>query len=310
MVNLHDIRYLRIGTPNLESAIEFATKIVGLQLARREGKAAYFRSDKVSVRGDTRDHTLVYFEGDPSDHAIGFDLRHPEDFDRAGAEIEKAGHAVRYGSKEECELRRVQQMLAFKDPTGNKIEIVVRPFHSGERAFPSRDAGITHFSHIGLRTSDAPRDEAFWTKLLSARVSDWIGDAPLMRVNTIHHTLALFPSPTPGVQHINHQVEDIDDVMRSYYFLREKGVRIVFGPGRHPSSSAVFLYFAGPEGMVYEYSVGVKHILPGEEASYRPRQFPFAPESFCMWGARPDIPEFREDTKSESVRKATLKTVA
>ena len=95
MVNLHDIRYLRIGTPNLDSAVEFATKIVGLQLVGREGKAAYFRSDKVSVRGDTRDHTLVYFEGDPGDHVIGFDLKDRDDFDRAGAEIEKAGHPVR-----------------------------------------------------------------------------------------------------------------------------------------------------------------------------------------------------------------------
>ncbi len=261
MVNLHDIRYLRIGTPDLESAVEFATKIVGLQLVGREGKAAYFRSDKVSARGDTRDHTLVYFEGDPSDHVIAFDLKNRDDFDKAGAEIEKAGHPVHYGAKNECELRRVQQFLAFKDPTGNKIEIVVRPFHSGLRYFPSRDAGITHFSHIGLRTSDAPRDEAFWTRLLNARVSDWIGDAPLLRVNTIHHTLALFPSPHPGVQHINHQVEDFDDVMRSYYFLRDQGVKIVFGPGRHPSSSACFLYFEGPDKMVYEYSVGVKQAL-------------------------------------------------
>jgi 2,3-dihydroxy-p-cumate/2,3-dihydroxybenzoate 3,4-dioxygenase len=309
MVNLHDIRYLRIGTPNLDAAVEFATRIVGLQLVGREGKAAYFRSDKASVRGDTRDHTLVYFEGDPSDHAIGFDIKDRDDFDRVGAEVERAGHPVRYGTKEECELRRVQRFLAFDDPTGNHIEIVVRPFHSGKRYFPSRDAGITHFSHIGLRTSNAPRDEAFWTRLLNARVSDWIGEAPLLRVNTIHHTLALFPSPQPGVQHINHQVEDLDDVMRSYYFLREKGVRIVFGPGRHPSSSACFLYFEGPDGMVYEYSVGVKHILPEEEAGYRPRQFPFAPESFCMWGALPDIPEFRAQGKGEGVQKAQLKTV-
>src|SRR5712664_4915366 len=144
MVDLHDIRYLRIGTPNLEAAIEFATRIVGLQLAGREGKAAYFRSDKTSVRGGTRDHTLVYFEGDPSDHVIGFDLKNREDFDKAGAEIERAGHPVRYGSKDECELRRVQQFLAFEDPTGNKVEIVVRPFHSGGRYFPARQDGIKH----------------------------------------------------------------------------------------------------------------------------------------------------------------------
>lgn len=307
MIRLYDIRYLRIGTPNLESAVEFATKIVGLQLVGREGKAAYLRSDKAAVRGDTRDHTLVYFEGDPRDNTVGFDLRNPEEFDAAGAELEKAGHPVRYGTQEECELRRVKRMLAFKDPSGNKMEIVVRPFHSGLRYYPARDAGITHFSHIGLRTSDAPRDEAFWTRVLNARVSDWIGDAPLLRVNTIHHSLALFPSPDPGVQHINHQVEDVDDVMRSYYFLREKGVKIVFGPGRHPSSSAIFLYFEGPDRMVYEYSVGVKHILPEEEGVYRPRQFPFAPESFCMWGARPDIPEFVKDEKQGGGR---LRTVA
>lgn len=293
MIHLYDIRYLRIGTPDLEAAIDFATKIVGLELVAREGKSAYFRSDRLKGIGDTRDHTLVYFEGNPSDHTSAFDILNRDDLDRIGAELENAGHPVHYGTPEECERRRVRQFIGFSDPTGNKHEIVVRPYYSGPRHFPSRDAGITHFSHIGLRTSDAARDEAFWTRLLNARVSDWIGDAPLLRINTIHHTLALFPSTYPGVQHINHQVEEFDDIMRSYYFLREKGVRIVFGPGRHATSSACFLYFEGPDGMVYEYSVGVKHIMPADEAAYRPRQFPFAAESFCVWGSKPDIPEFK-----------------
>jgi 2,3-dihydroxy-p-cumate/2,3-dihydroxybenzoate 3,4-dioxygenase len=302
MVRLHDIRYLRIGTPDLDAAVQFATRIVGLELVGREGKAAYFRSDKPGTRGDTRDHTLVYFEGDPGDHTSGFELADSAHLDSAGAELEAAGHRVRHGTGQECELRRVKAFLACNDPSGNKIEIVARPFFSAPRYIPSRDAGITHFSHIGLRTLDPARDEAFWTQTLNARVSDWIGDAPLLRINTVHHTLALFPSARPGVQHINHQVEDIDDVMRSYYFLREKGVKIVFGPGRHATSSACFLYFEGPDSMVYEYSVGVKHILSAEEASYRPRQFPFAPESFCMWGSKPDIPEFRDDPGTESAR--------
>src|SRR5262249_43993977 len=130
MVDLHDIRYLRIGTPDLESAVEFATKIVGLQLAGREGKAAYFRSDKAPVRGDTRDHTLVYFEGDPSDHVVGFDLKDRRLMDSIGSELEGVGCRVREGTKSECEQRRVQEFLAFKDPSGNQIELVVRPYHS------------------------------------------------------------------------------------------------------------------------------------------------------------------------------------
>ncbi|HEX9784424.1 MAG TPA: VOC family protein [Opitutaceae bacterium] len=91
----------------------------------------------------------------------------------------------------------------------------------------------------------------------------------------------------------DHQVAGIDDLMRSYYFLKEQGVKIVFGPGRHPTSSAMFLYFEGPDGMVYEYTTGVRLIKREEEGSYRPRQFPFEPGSFCLWGSRPDIPEFR-----------------
>jgi 2,3-dihydroxy-p-cumate/2,3-dihydroxybenzoate 3,4-dioxygenase len=288
MIDLQDIRYLRIGTPDLDGAIRFATDIVGLQLVAREGKSAYFRSDKVEVRGDTRDHTLVYFEGDPVDHTIGFDLLDPADLDRIGAELEQAGRPVHLGTRAECDARRVRAFIASSDPSGNKIEIVARPFHSGVRYFPARDAGITGFSHIGLYTKDAARDEAFWTRICNARVSDWIGDAPLLRIATAHHSLALFPAQRTGVQHVNHQVEDIDDVMKSWYFLKEKGVKILLGPGRHPLSTAVMLYFRGPDGLCYEYSCGVKHILPEAEATYRPRQFAFDQYAICMWGAKPD----------------------
>jgi 2,3-dihydroxy-p-cumate/2,3-dihydroxybenzoate 3,4-dioxygenase len=103
---------------------------------------------------------------------------------------------------------------------------------------------------------------------------------------------------------VNHQTASFDDVMRSWYFLRENNVRIVFGPGRHPTSGAIFLYFEGPDGMVYEYSTGVRVIAPEEEAGYVPRQFPFSPEGFCMWGARPDIPEFRTKAETPQARAA------
>jgi 2,3-dihydroxy-p-cumate/2,3-dihydroxybenzoate 3,4-dioxygenase len=82
--------------------------------------------------------------------------------------------------------------------------------------------------------------------------------------------------------------------MRAWYMLQKRGVRVVFGPGRHPTSGAMFLYFEGPDGMVFEYSTGVRSIRPEEEASYQPRQFPSANESFCMWGSVPDIAEFRK----------------
>jgi 2,3-dihydroxy-p-cumate/2,3-dihydroxybenzoate 3,4-dioxygenase len=294
MIHLHDIRYVRMGTRDLDAAIQFATKTVGLELASMDGKWAYFKSDRVTTRGDTRDHTLAYFEGDPGDHTIGLELKDHRDFDDVGAQLDNANYPVHMGSKDECEQRRVHAFIATQDPTGNKIEILARPFNSGVRYFPGRDAGITHFSHIGLNTTNPQRDEKFWTTVFNARVSDWLGDTPLFRIATAHHSVVLFPTTKPGVQHINHQVEDIDDVMRSWYFLKERGVNIVFGPGRHPLSGAMMVYFEGPDGMVFEYSVGVKHILPEQEATYRPRQFGFERYALDMWGSLPTHSDFAE----------------
>ena len=284
MIDLQDIRYVRLGTRDVDAAARYATTILGLEEAGRDAGAVYLRSD-------ARDHTLVYFVGDPADHTVAFEVADGDALEAAAAEIEAHRLPVRLGTREECELRRVERFLQLRDPSGNGVDLVVRPFHSGRRYFPARDAGITGFSHVGLRTTAAARDEAFWTRVCNARGSDRIGAAPLLRIDAVHHRIALFPSTYAGVQHVNHQVEGVDDVMRAYYFLRERGVRVVFGPGRHPTSSAIFLYFEGPDGMVYEYSTGVRSIT--DEATYRPRQFPFAPGSFCMWGSRPDIPEFR-----------------
>jgi 2,3-dihydroxy-p-cumate/2,3-dihydroxybenzoate 3,4-dioxygenase len=96
-----------------------------------------------------------------------------------------------------------------------------------------------------------------------------------------------------GIQHVNFQVETQDDIMRSFYLLQKRNVKIVFGPGRHPTSGARFLYFQGPDDVIYEYSCGVRMITAEDENTYVPRSFPKAPSSFCMWGSEPDIPEFR-----------------
>ena len=283
MIRLRDISYVRMGTRDLEGAEVFATAYLGLEVAERHRNAVYFKSD-------SRGHTLCYVEGDPADQTVGFEVASEAELDQAAATLEAMGHEVRVGTGGEAARRKVKAFIGFRDPTGNSIELVVRPEHSGRRYHGTRDAGITGFSHVGLCTTDPARDERFWTEVCNARVSDRIGDAPLLRIDEVHHTIALFPARRAGIQHINHQVESADDIQRSFHFLKERQVRMVFGPGRHPTSSAKFLYFEGPDGMVFEYSSGVREIA--DELLYRERQFPFEPRGFCHWGARPDIREF------------------
>ena len=286
MINLLNVSYVRIGTRDLDGAKRFVVDYLGLEIAERYKGGICFKSD-------ARAHTLCYFEGSPSDQAVAFEVRDREDLEEAAAQLDRLGYVVRLGTESEAAARCVKSFIAFNDPSGNAIELVYRPAQSGRRYRGSRDAGITGFSHVGLCSSDVVRDELFWTTICNARVSDRIGDAPLLRIDEAHHSIALFPSGSKGIQHINHQVQTGDDVMRSYHFLNEKNVPMVFGPGRHPSSSARFLYFEGPEGMVFEYSSGVASIA--DELLYRERQFPFEPKGFCHWGAKPRIQQFRSN---------------
>jgi 2,3-dihydroxy-p-cumate/2,3-dihydroxybenzoate 3,4-dioxygenase len=286
MIDLLDIRYVRLGTRDLAGAARFAAEILGLEPVRGTSHACAFRSDR-------RDHTLVYFDGAPDDHTVGFEVRSRESLDIAAAMLTENGVSLWHGTGAECDERGLERFIAFADPTGNRIELVVAAGGRDDGSYrPARDAGITGFSHVGLRTTDARRDEAFWCRVLGARVSDRIGDAALLRIDPVHHKVALFPSLHAGIQHINHQVASFDDVMRSWYFLRGKGVRTVFGPGRHPTSGATFLYFEGPDGMIFEYSSGVRTIAPDEEATYQPRQLPHCNASYCMWGSVPELAEF------------------
>ena len=283
MIHLHDIRYVRIGTRDIDHAVSFATRILGLELG--EGIPAPLtcaRMIEITLSFICLRRRTITPSDSSSEAARS---------SRPPLPLEAAGHPVHWGTASECEQRRVAAFLSFKEPSGTTIDLVTGPWHSGRRYLPARDAGITGFSHIGLYTTSAARDEQFWTGVCNARVSDWIGEAPLLRIDPIHHKIALFPSKRAGVQHINHQVASIDDVMRSYYFLRENGVPIRFGPGRHPTSGAMFLYFEGPDGMTYEYSTGVRSI--NDDGHYQPRKFPFKSTSFCCWGSKPDIPEFK-----------------
>ncbi|MFA5685202.1 MAG: VOC family protein [Lysobacteraceae bacterium] len=283
MIALRDVCYVRLGTTDLDAARDYATTILGLEVAERSTRA-------VSLRSDHRAHTLTYFEGDPAAHTLAFEVDRREQLDEAAATLERLGHRVRQGSAVDAEQRRVRAFIGFDDPTGNAIELAWRPETGAGRYRGARDAGITGFSHVGLCSTDVERDERFWTTVCNARVSDRIGDAPLLRIDRVHHKIALFPSDRAGIQHINHQVASVDDIQRSHNLIREHGIAVVFGPGKHPTSSARFLYFEGPHGMVYEYSSGVCEI--SDELLYRERQFEFGPKGFCEWGAKPAIREF------------------
>lgn len=277
MIELIDIAYVRSGVADLDKAVDFATRIVGLELQdATEDRVAH-------LRADWRHHCLSLVEGVSGVIASGFAVADEDALSAAESELERAGFTVRRGDPAAARSRRVRSFIGFDDPFGNRLELVAqqemitRPIRWG------REAGITEFGHLCLDAPDVHEAYRFWSTRFNARVSDWIGDkACLMRIDPVHHKLAVFQADGPGLCHMNFQVESVDDVFRNWHFLVDNGVEIEMGPGRHPQSTAIFLYFLGPEGFTYEYSFGVRRIE--DEAAWRPRTFdPDEKGSIDMW---------------------------
>ena len=277
MITLTDIAYVRSGVADLDAAIKFATEIVGLELA------APTEAGVAHLRADQRHHCLALVEGPSGVIASGFTVADADALDAAETELERSGLTVRRGSAAEARSRRVREFIGFDDPFGNRIELVSQQESVGRPVAFSRQAGISEFGHLCLDAPDVHEAYRFWSTRFNARVSDWIADAAcLMRIDPVHHKLAVFRGDGPGLCHMNFQVDTIDDVFRNWHFLQEHNVEIEMGPGRHPQSTAIFLYFLGPEGFTYEYSFGVRRIE--DEAGWVPRTFdPAEPGSIDMW---------------------------
>jgi 2,3-dihydroxy-p-cumate/2,3-dihydroxybenzoate 3,4-dioxygenase len=283
MIRIDQLRYVRLGTRDLPAAVDFAERVLGLQLVDRSDDAACFRSDM-------RDHTLVFFLGEPTERAVGFEIHGQAQFEAAVAELSRNGLEAAVGTQEECAARKVRALASFRDPGGNVIELVLRPLHSGWRYFPARDAGITGLKGVALRSRNVPACEALWTTLFNGRVSDWVGETAFLRFDQAHHRLAYYPSTGRGFLAIEFGVENVDLLMQNNYFLQSAQVRIVHGPGRRPTSNQIFVTFAGPDETLFSFVTEGDEIA--NEAVHRPRQFPRSRSSFCAWGSESDVPEF------------------
>src|SRR5262249_51215384 len=124
MIQLKDVSYVRLGSSDLESAEHFSTTCLGLQIAERGNKDLYLRSDD-------RAHTLCYSEGDPGRQTVGFEVDDEASLQDAAATLESLGHPVHAGTAHGAEQRKVKAFIGFRDPTGNHIELVIRPERSG-----------------------------------------------------------------------------------------------------------------------------------------------------------------------------------
>jgi len=246
----------------------------------------------LAFRSDDRYRTVSLSDQDGG-ASVGIEVWDDAALQEIGDRLREHGFAVRSASMDECRRRYVQSALLANDASGNRIDLVTRPTRSGRRYFPPRDAGIVQFQGIGLRSTDHARDLTFW-RLVGAEVTDWVGDIAYLRIDNLHHRVALYPSRQNGVLYAAFEVEALDQIMQNSYFMQENQVKIVQGPGRQSASRQIFLHVEGPDGLILSYVNGIDTI--GDKP--RPaRQFPLSATSLCNWGSESKgVPELSART--------------
>lgn len=273
-IPITQVCYVRLGTTKAEQTARFASDILGLQRTSGIDHEIAFRSDHLAQR-------VCIVPSEQDGQSVGVELPDDHCMERAKAALATAGFPVREAGADECRRRRVHGGLIAQDGSGNTIELIIRPAHSGRRYFPSRDAGITGLQGIGLRSTNIERDLVFWTKILGARVSDRVGDITYLRIDDLHHRIALYPSRHNGLLEVCFAVEAMDSLMQNRYFLLARQIAIVHGPGKESASDQIFIRFPGPTDCLFSYTYGMRTVRDRE----RPRQFLPNAGSLCAWGS-------------------------
>ena len=273
--------YVALNVTDLTRSCEFYTGIVGLAPAG-DGN----HGEKL-FRCTSRHHDVVLHESENAGlRRVGWEMESAKDVSLAREQAVNKGWTIAEVDKNECDQLGIEDAFRMKEPiTGVTFEYYHNMQNHGSEFEPTVTK-IERLGHIVVGTDEYDVSEAHFKNELNFRTSDRMNPAVYwMRCfpNPLHHSFAIGRAESKSLNHVNFMVEDIDDIGQAMWRMKKNNVPIVFGPGRHPPSDSVFLYFLDPDGMTLEYSFGMEEFP--EVGAREPRDLTLAPESIDYWGA-------------------------
>lgn len=282
-------RYRRLGyaalnVTRLEASRRFYCDLLGLADAGTSAAGEAF------FRCSPRHHDLMLVEAPVAGlKRVGWQMETKADLDAIRAHCEGAlGLTTHEVPAAECTRLGLRSAFRITEPnTGACFEYYCEMADAATPYVPTVTK-IARLGHVVLQTATHAATERYFLDALNFRASDRIeGAVTFLRCfpNPLHHSFGLSHSTRCGLHHVNFMVTDIDDIGRALYRMQAAKVPIVFGPGRHPPSESIFLYFLDPDGLTVEYSFGMEEFP--EHAPREPRLLPMKLESIDYWGGRP-----------------------
>jgi len=298
MVRYKRLGYVALNVKDLDVSETFYRDVVGLDAARSAER------DLVYLRCSEKHHDIVLYQA--PEHGlkrIGFELESEDEIANVKAMLDKNGTPWTGIPASDVAAMHVSGGVRCHEPiTGCALDFYVSMEEMTQRYEVKAMAKIQRLGHIVIKSADQTETARFFADVLNFKVSDTIdGLIAFMRCfpNPYHHSLGVGNGRgTNGLHHVNFMCTDADDIGQSYWRLKKANVPIVYGPGRHPPSGSMFLYYLDPDGMTVEYSFGMEE-FPEHDAR-EPRLLPPVQESFDYWCSYQDKEKYAKGPIEQS----------
>lgn len=267
MIDIRGLAYVVVNTTDVSQWERYGEDVLGMMAKPAPDGGLYLKMDERPFR------FLIQHAETEGYAASAWEVLNAEAFAYALRVLAKAGVEAVMGNEAQCALRKVQQVAMFRDPSGNRHEIVwgcqkdFRRFVSpqGVERFVTGDLGMGH------TVLPAPQFDATWAffrDVMGFGLSDIYKhragpDAPVQRIHFTHcnngrqHSLALFEAEIPsGCAHVNVEVASITDVGRAHDRRQHHGVKLMASLGQHANDQMFSFYMATPSGFALEYGAG------------------------------------------------------
>jgi 2,3-dihydroxybiphenyl 1,2-dioxygenase len=290
VTTIQDIMQVGVGVPDRERFEDFARDLLGFSVRRSpDGGVTYLRPDQY------RHRIAAYTAPKPVLQYIGFDVGGRPQLAEWETKLTAEGIDWRRSHPKECAERHVTDFIEFNDPDGHALALSYGFEIDKDPVRCTRDLSVLRLGPVLLTVADTQRSHDFYTGVLGFRLSDWINiDDSIrlcfLRCNERHHSMAFapcMPGKSPRLQHVMFEVESLDDVMRSYHYLRIRKAPIGMGPGRHINCQTVHVYVQTPGGFAVEFGWGQRRLDDAHQAIEYPVGSPID-----MWGGDIQSPEF------------------
>lgn len=249
------IRYIGYGVADFDAEAAYYSQKWGLEQLPSADGMAWFKT-----QGHDEHHVVRLRKSDENRvDVIALAAESRGDIDALATRVAAAGAQIVHGPRE-LTTPGGGYGFHFFSPDGIQLEISSDVARGTCRQLKRWDGVPVKISHIVLHSPDHKALAAFFCDVLGFKISDWLGDFMcFLRCNSAHHRIALLPGPA-CLNHVAYDMLTVDDVMRGIHRLKQQGVNIGWGPGRHTAGNNTFSYFTTPSGFVTEFTSDLEEV--------------------------------------------------